>query len=65
MLAAEAVKRLKTARQDLLHEKDDVQQMTTQLREGIVRQKGSVRLDGTVECDEVYLVVCGMPLQLK
>ena len=36
--------------------KDDVQQMTSHLREGIVRQKGPIRLDGEVECDEVYLV---------
>ena len=36
--------------------KDDVQQMTTQLREGIVRQKTSVQLADQVECDEVYIV---------
>ena len=38
--------------------KDDVQQMTTQLREGIVRQKTPVRLADQVECDEVYIGVC-------
>ena len=36
--------------------KDDVQQMTTQLREGIVQHKAPVRLEGEVECDEVYLI---------
>ena len=36
--------------------KDDVQQMTTQLRAGIVRQKTPVRLADPVECDEVYIV---------
>ncbi len=36
--------------------KDDVQAMTTQLREGIVRPQEPVSLQGKVECDEVYLV---------
>ena len=36
--------------------KDEVQQMTTQLREGIVQHKAPVRLEGEVECDEVYLI---------
>ncbi len=36
--------------------KDDVQKMTTQLREGIVTKKPSPRLQGEVECDEVYIV---------
>ena len=35
--------------------KDNVQQMTTQLRERIVQHKAPVRLEGEVECDEVYL----------
>lgn len=34
----------------------DVQQMTTQLRQGIVRQQEPVHLEGEVECDEVYLI---------
>ncbi len=36
--------------------KDDVQQMTSQLREGIVKKKPAVKLEGEVECDEVYIV---------
>jgi len=36
--------------------KDDVQEMTTQLREGIVRQQEPASLQDDVECDEVYLV---------
>src|SRR6516165_2351070 len=36
--------------------KDDAQQMTTQLREGIVRRQPEVVLSGEVECDEVYVV---------
>lgn len=35
---------------------DDVQRMTTQLREGIVVRKPEVVLSGEVECDEVYVV---------
>ena len=35
---------------------DDARRMTTQLREGIVRQKPPVVLSGEVECDEVYVV---------
>ena len=42
--------------QELGLNKDDVQQMTTQLRQGIVDQKESVSLQGEVECDEVYIV---------
>jgi transposase-like protein len=34
---------------------DDVQQMTRQLREGIVAKKPPVKLQGEVECDEVYV----------
>jgi transposase-like protein len=36
--------------------KDDVHQMTTQLRQGIVTQKLASTLSGEVECDEVYIV---------
>jgi transposase-like protein len=36
--------------------KDDEQQMTSQLREGIVERKPTPRLRGEVECDEVYVV---------
>jgi len=36
--------------------KDDVQKMATQLREGVVRRKPVAVLEGTVECDEVYVV---------
>jgi hypothetical protein len=34
----------------------DVQQMTRQLRSGIVSKKPVVVLEGEVECDEVYEV---------
>ena len=37
-------------------DKDDVYQMTSQLREGIVAKKPEVVLEGEVECDEVYVV---------
>lgn len=36
--------------------KDDAQQMTRTLRRGIEARRPSVRLEGTVECDEVYVV---------
>ena len=36
--------------------KDDVHQMTSQLRQGIVSKKPSPRLRDEVECDEVYIV---------
>lgn len=47
--------------QELDLNKDDVQQMTSQLREGIVERKPTPRLCGAVECgavecDEVYVV---------
>jgi hypothetical protein len=35
---------------------DDVHQMTSQLRQGIVEKKPEVHLAGEVECDEVYVV---------
>jgi transposase-like protein len=42
--------------QELDLNKDDVQQMTQQLRSGIVSAKPETRLQATVECDEVYIV---------
>src|SRR5262245_42179221 len=36
--------------------RDDVHQMTTQLRSGIVERKPEPVLSGVVECDEVYIV---------
>jgi hypothetical protein len=42
--------------------KDDVQQMTSQLRTGIVEKKPEVILSGEVECDELYLIA-GFTLQ--
>ena len=42
--------------QELGLNKDDVQQMTTYLRQGLVDQKEPVSLQGEVECDEVYIV---------
>jgi transposase-like protein len=36
--------------------KDDVQQMASQLRSGIVANKPEVQLAGSVECDEVYVI---------
>ena len=42
--------------QELALKKDDVQPMTGQLRQGIVRKKASPTLTAEVECDEVYLV---------
>jgi hypothetical protein len=41
--------------QELDLDKDVVQDMTTQLREGIDLSKPEVNLSGTVECDEVYV----------
>jgi transposase-like protein len=35
---------------------DDVQRMTTLLRDGIVQRRPEVKLSGEVECDEVYVV---------
>ena len=42
--------------QELDLNKDDVHQMTTQLRQGIATQKPASTLSGEVECDEVYIV---------
>ena len=36
--------------------KDDVQVMTTQLREGIIQAEPEVKLEGVIEVDEVYVV---------
>ncbi|MDP3054978.1 MAG: hypothetical protein Q8N29_10130 [Methylobacter sp.] len=47
--------KLKIAHELDLNE-DDVQQMTQQLRSGIVAKKPAVILEGEVECDEVYVV---------
>jgi transposase-like protein len=51
---------LNLSNQQIAHElglnKDDVQQMTCQLREGIVAKKPQPILSGQVECDEVYVV---------
>jgi hypothetical protein len=41
--------------QELDLDKDDVYQMTTQLRQGIIAAKPEVTLSGEVECDEVYI----------
>jgi transposase-like protein len=41
--------------QELDLDKDVVQDMTTQLRQGIASRKPAVRLAGEVECDEVYV----------
>ena len=42
--------------QELDLNKDDVQQMTGQLRQGIVRKQPAPILTDEVECDEVYIV---------
>jgi hypothetical protein len=36
--------------------KDDVQAMTSQLREGIMQAEPEVELEGVIEVDEVYVV---------
>lgn len=41
--------------QELNLDKDVVQDMTTQLRQGIVEHQPEVSLSGAVECDEVYV----------
>jgi len=38
-----------------MHE-NSIQEMTTTLRNGIVAQEPNVMLEGTVECDEVYVI---------
>lgn len=42
--------------QELDLNKDDVHQMTTQLRGGVVDLKQEPTLEGVVECEEVYIV---------
>lgn len=42
--------------QELDLDKDDLHQMTVQLRSGVVELKPEPQLVGTVECDEVYIV---------
>lgn len=47
--------------------KDDAQQMSSQLRSGIVEKKPKVILSGEVECDELYLIAGfkGQPDQVR
>ena len=51
---------LNLSNQQIAHElglnKDDVQRMTEQLRDGVVARPPEPRLSGAVECDEVYVV---------
>ena len=51
---------LNLSNQQIAHElglnKDDVQRMTEQLRDGVVARQPEPRLSGAVECDEVYVV---------
>ncbi|ELS30137.1 transposase, partial [Pseudanabaena catenata USMAC16] len=53
--------------QELDLDKDVVQDMTTQLREGIDQSKPEVNLSGAVECDEVYVTAGhkGKPEEVK
>jgi hypothetical protein len=53
--------------QELDLDKDVVQDMTTQLREGIDQSKPEVNLSGSVECDEVYVTAGhkGNPEEVK
>lgn len=53
--------------QELDLDKDVVQDMTTQLREGIEQSKPEVNLSGAVECDEVYVTAGhkGKPEEVK
>jgi hypothetical protein len=41
--------------QELDLDRDVVQDMTTQLRQGIVQRNPAIELSGAVECDEVYV----------
>ena len=47
--------------------KDDAQQMTSQLRSGIVEKKPEIILSGEVECDELYLIAGfkGQPAKVR
>ena len=51
---------LNLSNQQIAHElglnKDDVQRMTEQLRDGVVARQPEPCLSGEVECDEVYVV---------
>lgn len=51
---------LNLSNEQIAHEldldKDDVHQMTVTLRTGVVERKPEPQLQGTVECDEVYVV---------
>jgi len=53
--------------QELDLNKDDAQQMTSQLRAGIVEKKPEVILSGEVELDELYLIAGfkGQPTEVK
>ncbi len=53
--------------QELGLNKDDVQSMTAQLRDGVVARRPEPSLSGTVECDEVYGVAShkGHPAAVK
>ena len=53
--------------QELDLNKDDAQQMTSQLRTGIVEKKPEVILSGEVELDELYLIAGfkGQPAAIK
>ena len=53
--------------QELNLNKDDAQQMTSQLRLGIMDKKPEVSLSGEVECDELYLIAGfkGQPAEVK
>ena len=53
--------------QELDLDKDDVYQMVSQLRTGIVASKPEVTLSGEVECDEVYVTAGhkGNPEEVK
>lgn len=46
--------------------KDDAQQMTAQLRSGVVEKKPEITLDGVSECDKLYLIAGfkGLPEQV-
>jgi hypothetical protein len=41
---------------ELEMDENSIQEMTTTLRQGIVAQEPTITLEGTVECDEVYVV---------
>ncbi|MGD1943711.1 MAG: hypothetical protein ACFB0G_20640 [Leptolyngbyaceae cyanobacterium] len=53
--------------QELSLHKDDVHQMTSELRQAVADQRPEVQLSGTVEFDEVYVTAGhkGHPEQVK